>query len=91
MTIDDIIALARDVERIHGTYGPPGNQAQQLGSAVLALLQVDQPCGWEESDIVNVRGQAIDIDAVHLTHPDEARWAAIQILRAAEKAEVNRG
>ncbi len=89
MTIDDIIKLARDCA--HNTA--PDSSAQQLAHAVLALLQPDKPCGWEASDVAEWTmdgGVSVRLVEKWLS-ADEARWCAIQILRAAEKAEVNHG
>lgn len=90
MTIDDIIALARVLDNDH-RFQPP-QQSRDLARAVLSLLAPDKPCGWEASDVADHDSDGyVNVFRITSLHPDEARWCAIQILRAAEKAEVTRG
>jgi hypothetical protein len=86
----DIIATAHDVARIHGKYGPPNNQAAALAIAILALLGNDE-CGWEPDmvvrlDMAHPSKAYVSVERNNL-NVDEARWAALEILKAAEVAE----
>lgn len=62
-------------------------QVSSLAMAVLDLLVVDKPCGWDVSDVVTApTSTGLWLKDVALT-PDEAHWAALVILEAALNAK----
>lgn len=94
MTIDDIIALAGAIVAEQDKRGGDDtpSAALALARAVLALLTPDKPCGWDASDVASDAGDGyVRVYALRDLHADEAQWCAVQILRAAEKAEADRG
>jgi hypothetical protein len=84
MTIDNLIKLAKDVR-----VAPALGSSMRLAAGVLELLSIDKPCGWDEDDIASdgPAGRLRVFELVDLT-PDEARWVAVQVLRAAERVET---
>jgi hypothetical protein len=89
VTLDELLVLARDVARNGSECDSP---AEQLARAVIALLQPDKPCGWDASFVVEQRDDIIDGPPqlqIHeaTTSADEAHWAAVEVLRAVEKAK----
>ncbi len=84
MTIDDIIALAKDCAH----NAAPDSAAQQLSRAVLALLTPDKPCGWDASDVTSVDSDGyVTIFEQQSMRADDALWAAVEVLRAVARAK----
>lgn len=92
MKIDELIALARSVAsryRMHAVIaGSLQDDANQLALGVLALLTPEKPCGWDASDVATDAGDGyVRVYAMRdLRADDEAPWAAVEVLRAVERA-----
>lgn len=83
MKLDEIIALARQCQ------GVMFNTAERrLADAVLALLTAESPCIASVDDIVRVDSDGyITIYQNECMRADEAAWAAVEVLRAVERAK----
>lgn len=85
MKIDEMIALAREVED-GGYYNAAEveREGRRLARAVLALLTPEKPCGWDESDVAYAGLDGVHVYSSIHTNADELHWAALVLLRAAE-------
>ena len=96
MTTSPIALLVELARAVLHNVPDPNSDSGRLARAVLDLLVVDKPCGWDVSDVVtaptNTGLWLMDARAtrralgVALT-PDEAHWAALVILEAALNAK----
>lgn len=69
------------------------DDAGRLARGVLAVLEVEKPCGYE-TELVVKRGRSysnapitLDIEQSASTTPDEAHWIGLQIVDAAIEAK----
>lgn len=95
MTLDELLALARDIAPadIHPQFAnEPG---VRLARAVVDLLGEVQPCGFEPP-CVDAPNQTVAImggdgDPLYELSPAEARWFAAELLRGADECDAHRG
>lgn len=88
MSIDELIVRCEAWLRACTATGNSDTTTADTCRSVLALLAPDKPCIADVSDIVNVDADGyVTIHVQRDLRPDEARWAAVEILKAAEAAE----
>lgn len=87
MTTSPIALLVELARAVLHNVPDPNSDSGRLARAVLDLLVVDKPCGWDVSDVVTApTNTGLWLKDVALT-PDEAHWAALVILEAALNAK----
>jgi hypothetical protein len=90
-SVDDIIEHARNVAH---DIPDVDSDAGQLAVGVLSMLDAEKPCGWDDSFVVEVVTDHVDAPYAELheckfTNADEMRWAAVVLLKAADRMKSN--
>ena len=90
MTFEELLATARHIVGV-SEWAQVDTFPLKLARGVLDLLGNIQPCGFEppvvDPDMVSILDNSHDPEPAYQFTPDEARWFAAALLRAADEAE----